>query len=44
MRAYNKDWITDRTAAEEALSAAQAAGQPSLSEAIASERGRTAQP
>ena len=40
MRADNKDWITDRAAAEQALAAAQAAGRQALSEAIAAERGR----
>lgn len=44
MRADNKDWITDRAAAERALAAAQTAGQQALSQAIAAERGRTAQP
>ena len=44
MRSDNKDWITDRPAAERALAAAQAAGQQALSQAIAAERGRTAPP
>lgn len=40
MRADNKDWITDRATAEQALAAAQAAGRQALDEAIAAERGR----